>query len=102
MRLIRLKEVIHLTGLGRSSIYKFMADNKFPQSISLGERAVAWDESEVEEWLQSKIENRVTISSAENQSVNTVTEEEVIVFIKNKFCKVSITEAITWIMTLIK
>ena len=56
MRLIRLKEVMHLTGLGRSSIYKFMTEGVFPMSVSLGERAVAWEVSEVEEWVLDKIE----------------------------------------------
>jgi len=48
MKLIRLKEVISITGLGRSSIYKFMEEGRFPMSISLGERAIAWEVSEVE------------------------------------------------------
>jgi prophage regulatory protein len=43
MKLIRLKEVMELTGLGRSSIYKFMEEGDFPQSTSLGDRAVAWE-----------------------------------------------------------
>lgn len=55
MKLIRLKDVMDLTGLGRSSIYKFMDESRFPKSVSLGDRAVAWVESEVEEWIFDKI-----------------------------------------------
>ncbi len=58
MRLIRLKEVMSLTGLGRSSIYKFMEESRFPKSVSLGDRAVAWIESEVEDWIVEKIAER--------------------------------------------
>ncbi|HIF9512853.1 TPA: AlpA family transcriptional regulator [Photobacterium damselae] len=58
MRLIRLKEVMSLTGLGRSSIYKFMEESRFPKSVSLGDRAVAWIESEVEDWIVEKISER--------------------------------------------
>ncbi len=37
MRFLRLKEVMLLTGLGRSTIYKFMADETdFPKSASGG------------------------------------------------------------------
>lgn len=55
MRLIRLKEVINITGLGRSSIYSLMAENKFPQSIQLNIRAVAWVESDVHAWVEEKV-----------------------------------------------
>lgn len=55
MRLIRLKEVKHATGLGRSTIYKYIEDGNFPKSVSLGERAVAWVESEVLGWVKAKI-----------------------------------------------
>ncbi|WP_305829927.1 AlpA family transcriptional regulator [Photobacterium leiognathi] len=58
MRLIRLKEVMNICGLGRSSIYKFMEDGRFPQSVSLGDRAVAWVETEVEEWIEQKVAER--------------------------------------------
>ncbi|ELA9294494.1 MULTISPECIES: AlpA family transcriptional regulator [Vibrio harveyi group] len=58
MRLIRLKEVMHICGLGRSSIYKFMEEGRFPKSVSLGDRAVAWVESEVEEWIEKKLAER--------------------------------------------
>ena len=58
MRLIRLKEVKHATGLGRSTIYKYIEDGNFPKSVSLGERAVAWVESEVLCWVKAKIEAR--------------------------------------------
>ncbi|EMP94146.1 transcriptional regulator [Vibrio paracholerae 87395] len=48
-----------LTGLGRSTIYKFMADETdFPKSVPLGGRAVAWVESEIEEWMESRLSMR--------------------------------------------
>jgi prophage regulatory protein len=57
MRLIKLKEVMHLTALGRSSIYKMMEEETFPKSINLGIRSVAWVENEVVEWIEEIIEN---------------------------------------------
>ncbi|WP_332408370.1 AlpA family transcriptional regulator [Vibrio metschnikovii] len=48
-----------MTGLGRSTIYKFMADETdFPKSVPLGGRAVAWVESEIEEWMESRLSMR--------------------------------------------
>ncbi len=58
MRFLRLKEVMSLTGLGRSTIYKFMDDEVFPKTIPLGGRAVAWVESEIEEWMESRLSMR--------------------------------------------
>ncbi len=58
MRFLKLKEVMALTALGRSSIYKFMEENRFPKSVSLGDRAVAWVESEVEEWMHERLSQR--------------------------------------------
>ena len=58
MRFLKLKEVMALTALSRSSIYKFMEENPFPKSVSLGDRAVAWVESEVEEWMYERLSQR--------------------------------------------
>jgi prophage regulatory protein len=54
-KMIRLPTVIEQTGLSRSSIYLRMKNNKFPQSISLGDRAIAWLEADIEQWLEDKI-----------------------------------------------
>ncbi|GLO59589.1 transcriptional regulator [Vibrio sp. MACH09] len=58
MRFLRLKEVMALTGLGRSTIYKFMDEEVFPKTIPLGGRAVAWLESEIEEWMEQRLAMR--------------------------------------------
>lgn len=58
MRLIRLKDVMHSTGLGRSTIYKYIEEGIFPKSVSLGDRAVGWVESEVMGWVMARIEAR--------------------------------------------
>lgn len=60
MRFIRVKEVQALTGLGRSSIYKFMGEGRFPQSLSLGDRAVAWGEEEILDWMEARLAQRDT------------------------------------------
>ena len=54
-RLLRLKEVCQRTSMSSALIYELMANQTFPQSISLGKRAKAWVESEVDAWLASRI-----------------------------------------------
>ena len=54
-KMLRLPSVIEITGLSRSSIYLRMKNNDFPPSISLGDRAIAWLESDIEQWLEDKV-----------------------------------------------
>ena len=71
-RLIRLPEVMNRTGYGKTSIYRKMEDGSFPKSIKLGGplenptafdcRAIAWIEDEVEQWIESRIEERDSVN----------------------------------------
>lgn len=54
-RLLRLQDVCRTTGLGRSMIYKMEAENRFPQRVKIGHRAVGWVESEVAQWVAERI-----------------------------------------------
>jgi len=57
-RILRLPEVITRVGLRRASIYQQMSQGAFPQSISLGIRAVGWLESEIDAWVANRIQAR--------------------------------------------
>lgn len=50
-RLIRLREVQHRVGLGRSTIYRWMAEGRFPTPVQLGGHAVAWPQEDIDEWI---------------------------------------------------
>ncbi|WP_264878089.1 helix-turn-helix transcriptional regulator [Vibrio agarivorans] len=54
-KIIRLPQVIEETGLSRSTIYLRMSNGEFPQSISLGDRAVGWVAADIELWLEERI-----------------------------------------------
>ena len=58
MRIIRLRDVMSATGLARSTIYKYIGENTFPKPVSLGDRCVGWVESEVNDWVLARIEER--------------------------------------------
>ncbi len=53
---LRLRNVIELTGLSRSTIYELIRQGRFPHSIKLSKRAVAWPESSISEWLAERLE----------------------------------------------
>ena len=81
-RFIRLNEVMSRTGYGRTSIYRKMEDGSFPKSIKLGGaptdpckfdcRAIAWIEDEVDQWAESRIDER------DSSLIDIPTEENIV------------------------
>lgn len=57
-KFIRLNDVKALTGLGRSTIYKYIKLGFFPEPVNLGSRSVAWVEAEVQAWIAERIRER--------------------------------------------
>lgn len=53
--LLRLPAVEAATGYRRSTIYRLIQQGKFPRPISLGARASAWVEDEINSWVQERI-----------------------------------------------
>jgi prophage regulatory protein len=59
-RFIRRPEVERLTGLPRSSLYEKMARGDFPKPRKIGDRAVAWSESDIARW-QRRCKSQATV-----------------------------------------
>lgn len=53
-RLLCLEEVMALTKISSSKIYRDIRDGTFPTPIKVGARAVRWWLSEIEAWLASR------------------------------------------------
>ncbi|MEN7430390.1 AlpA family transcriptional regulator [Chromobacterium sp. TRC.1.1.SA] len=53
--MLRLPDVMKVTGLSRSSLYALIKQGQFPRQIQLGPRAVAWLSSDVDSWLEERI-----------------------------------------------
>ncbi len=53
--IIRLPQVKQRTGLSRSTIYALIKAGKFKAPIALGARAVGWLESDVSEFIETRI-----------------------------------------------
>jgi prophage regulatory protein len=54
-RILRIAEVVAVTGKAESSIYEDMAAGKFPRPVPIGPRAVGWLEDEIAEWQARQI-----------------------------------------------
>ncbi|USR37840.1 AlpA family phage regulatory protein [Ectopseudomonas hydrolytica] len=57
-RVMRLKEVMFVSGLGRSSIYNYIAAGKFPKSRPLGGGIVGWDSVEIQRWVDAVLDGQ--------------------------------------------
>jgi prophage regulatory protein len=55
-KILRLPDVINITGLSRSSIYQKISDGEFPKQISLGSKSVGWIEADIQNWIEDKIQ----------------------------------------------
>ena len=61
--ILRLPSVKTRTGLSRSTIYLRIREDKFPKPINLGDQAVGWLETEIDEWLESQVIRSREVSS---------------------------------------
>lgn len=53
-RIIRAKEVQKLTGVSRTTLWRFENKGEFPRRVSLGASSVGWKLSEVQSWIQER------------------------------------------------
>ncbi|MDT0205762.1 helix-turn-helix transcriptional regulator [Serratia marcescens] len=53
--LIRLSDVQRRTGYSKAWIYRLMSQGKFPASVKIGTRAIAFIESEIDDWVNQRI-----------------------------------------------
>lgn len=54
-RFIKRPEVISITGLSCTEIYRRIAAGAFPKQITLGPKSVAWVEAEILSWCEERI-----------------------------------------------
>lgn len=57
-KLLRLPQVIERTALRRSTIYEMMRAGTFPKPVKLNLRSNGWLETEISDWLDSRIAER--------------------------------------------
>ena len=71
MRFLRLAEVRNRVGYGRASIYRLIAAGQFPRPYSLGARAVGFLESEIDAWIEARV-NGQTANGAPSSATRLV------------------------------
>ncbi|TFL13476.1 AlpA family phage regulatory protein [Pusillimonas caeni] len=73
----RMRDVLRMTALSRSTLYRRIADGSFPAPVSLGGAAKGWRRTDLEEWAQNPtgfklMESCATITSSQGAKVRKV------------------------------
>jgi len=69
-QIIKLPDVVKLSSLSSASIYRLIKKGEFPKQIKLSERSSGWLLSEVEQWLDDKVNAReVNNETSDNQII---------------------------------
>lgn len=69
-RLVRLPEVLRLTGLSRASVYLRISRQEFPASFLLqGQKVAVWSELEIQQWIAGQIAARTKPSHSRDAVV---------------------------------
>ena len=66
MNLLKLPEVIEITALSKTTIYRQLGMGAFPIPIRVGLRAIRWHAHEIQDWVDSRQR-----ASAKNFDLNT-------------------------------
>ena len=53
-RFARMATVVRVTGLCRATIYRMIAEQRFPAQVRIGSRAVGWRWSDLERWSKER------------------------------------------------
>ena len=57
-RLLKINQVMEMTTLSRSTIYRLTAQGKFVKPIKIGEKSTGYPLQEVEDFIQKRMEER--------------------------------------------
>tara|TARA_Y100001938_G_C8043396_1_gene407455 strand:+ start:68 stop:277 length:210 start_codon:yes stop_codon:yes gene_type:complete len=58
IKILKCKDVLQITSLSTSTMYRMIQDNRFPAPIKLSTHAAGWIESEVYEWISEQMAKR--------------------------------------------
>lgn len=63
----RLHDVVRITALSRSTLYRRISEGRFPAPVHLGGRASAWPSEELQAWINNPESYHATAHSSTTQ-----------------------------------
>ena len=55
IRILRLGQVLDVTGLGKTKIYELQSEGNFPMRVQITAHSVGWIEEDVQAWLAKRV-----------------------------------------------
>jgi prophage regulatory protein len=55
IRILRLAQVLEITGLGKTTLYELQSQGSFPMRVKITDHCVGWVEQDVQTWLQWRV-----------------------------------------------
>ena len=55
IRILRLAQVLDVTGLGKTKIYELQSEGNFPMRVQITHHSVGWIEEDVQAWLAKRV-----------------------------------------------
>lgn len=52
--IIRMPQVVEMTGVSRAHVYALIARDEFPRPVRIGKRAVGWIVEDIEAWISER------------------------------------------------
>jgi prophage regulatory protein len=68
MKFLRIRQVMQLTGLSRMTIYRLERDGHFPKRRRLSQNSVAWLESDIAAWAETRPVAKLRAAEAPSSS----------------------------------
>ena len=62
--LIRIRDVVSMTGISKSQVYRLANMGAFPKPTRLTAQSVAWVKQEVQAWIDDKVQARDSAKGA--------------------------------------
>ena len=63
-RLLRLPDVLAVTTLSRSELFRQVASGAFPRPVAVSPRKRAWPVEEIDAWIQARVAERDKAAAA--------------------------------------
>ena len=54
MKILRMRDVLEMVGVSRTTVWRQVKAGNFPAPIRLSPRSVGWRQSDIEEWIASR------------------------------------------------
>lgn len=63
-KFLRLKQVLELTGLSRTTLWRLERKGKFPKHVQITARLIVWNEQEIYAWVDQMTASEREVENA--------------------------------------